>query len=166
MPVTFNFKGCLTATDYNSSKKGSTNQPQAGHTNGPAGPSAPSLCVSQVTSHLFPAVLSPTIPSVAQLQRGSSLHSIRLLTPGLSKAPDPCLHLLAVLANTSPAPVPRAALAQVPGRCDALTLSPCPRAAWESAGATVNVASMHAWLLSKAVQREPPGGRKKSQSHL
>ena len=60
MPVTFNFKGCLTATDCNASKKGSTNQPQAGHTKGPAGPSAPSLCVSQVTSHLFPAVFLVT----------------------------------------------------------------------------------------------------------
>lgn len=167
MPVTFNFKGCFTASDYNASKKGSTNQPQAGHTKGPLGPLLPPFVYHKsLPISSLPSFLSPTTPSVAQLQHGSSLHSTHLLTPDPSKAPDPCPRLLAVLADTSPAPIPRAALAQAPGRCAALTLSPCPRAAWESAGAHARVASVHAWLLSKAVQREPPGGREKSQSHL
>ena len=94
---------------------------------------------------------------MARLQHGSALHSARLLTPGLSKTPDPCPLLLAVLAQTSPASVPGVALTQAPGRLGqhgrVLEL-------------TAHVANVHAWLLSKTVQRKPPGGRKKSQSHL
>ena len=72
---------------------------------------------------------------MARLQGGSAFHSTRLLTPGLSKTPDPCPHLLAVLAQTSPASAPGAALTQAPGRCGALNLSLRPGAARESARA-------------------------------
>ena len=167
MPVTFNFKGCFTESEYNASKKDSTNQPQAGHTKGPTGPSAPSLCVSLVTSPLFPAIFLVTNYTSCGSASGWQCFSFNSpADPGLSKTPDPCPHLLAVLAQTSPACVPGAALTK---RLAAVALSTSACALGQHGRVlelTAQAADVHAWLLSKTVQRKPPGGRKKSQSHL
>lgn len=152
--MTFNFKECFTASDYNASKKGSTNQPQAGHTEGPTGPSAPSVCVSLVTSRLFPAIgLVINYTFCARLQRGRALHSTRLRTPQipahafLQSWPRPHQPLFLGL--------------HLHKRLGAAMLSTSARALGQHGRVlelTAHVANVHAWLLSKTIQRKPPGG--------
>lgn len=110
--------------------------------------------VYHVTSRLFPAIcLVINYTFCARLQRGRALHSTRLRTPQipahtfLQSWPRPHQPLFLGL--------------HLYKHLGAATLSTSARALGQHGRVlelTAHVANVHAWLLSKTIQRKPSGG--------